>query len=61
VVGELAYRNDYIAVRGQAKLVEEMWQRNRCVATTPTAAIPLQTPAPPPPAKGPARSTGGLY
>jgi hypothetical protein len=61
VVGELAYRNDYIAVRGQAKLVEEMWQRNRCVATTPTAATPLQTPAAPPSARGPARSTGGLY
>jgi hypothetical protein len=60
VVGELAYRNDYIAVRGQAKLVEEMWQRNRCVAATPTAAMPLQVPAAPP-SKGAARSTSGLY
>ena len=60
VVGELAYRNDYISVRGQAKLVEEMWRRNRCVATTPAAATPLQVPAPPPQARG-AAATGGLY
>jgi hypothetical protein len=60
VVGELAYRNDYIAVRGQAKLVEEMWRRNKCVATTPAAATPLQVPAAPPQAKG-AAATSGLY
>ncbi len=36
VVAELAYRNDYIAVRGQSKLAEEAWQSNRCVATVPT-------------------------
>jgi hypothetical protein len=40
VVAELAYRNDYIAVRGQAKLAEEAWQRNKCVAT-PTPAQPV--------------------
>src|SRR5712672_4307421 len=33
VVSELAYRNDYISVRGQVKLAEEAWQRNKCVAT----------------------------
>ena len=38
VVAELAYRNDYIAVRGQAKLAEEAWQRNKCVATPAPAA-----------------------
>ena len=32
VVAELAYRNEYIAVRGQAKFADEAWQRNRCVA-----------------------------
>src|ERR1700730_6429025 len=26
VVGELAYRNDYISARAQAKLAEETWQ-----------------------------------
>ena len=31
VVAELAYRNEYIAVRGQAKFADEAWQRNRCV------------------------------
>ena len=30
VVAELAYRNDYISVRAQAKLAEEGWRRNKC-------------------------------
>jgi hypothetical protein len=38
VVAEVAYRNDYIAVRGQTKLAEEAWQRNKCHASAPTAA-----------------------
>lgn len=38
VVAELAYRNDYVAVRGQSQLAEQAWQRNKCV----------ETPAPPP-------------
>ena len=33
VVAELAYRNDYIAVRGQQRLAEEAWQRNKCRET----------------------------
>ena len=33
VVAELAYRNDYIAVRGQAKLADEAWRRNKCRET----------------------------
>jgi hypothetical protein len=46
VVAELAYRNDYIAVRGQAKLAEEAWQRNKCVATLekPAQAAAASTP-----------------
>jgi hypothetical protein len=60
VVGELAYRNDYIFARAQAKLAEETWQRDKCVATTPGAATPVAPPAATPaPAKG--RSTSGLY
>jgi hypothetical protein len=43
VVAELAYRNEYIAVRGQAKLAEEAWQRNKCHASTPSAAVPLNS------------------
>ncbi|MBC9875740.1 twin-arginine translocation pathway signal [Bradyrhizobium sp. INPA01-394B] len=38
VVSELAYRNDYVAVRGQAQLADEAWRRNRCRETPPNAA-----------------------
>jgi hypothetical protein len=38
VVAELAYRNEYIAVRGQSQFAEEAWHRNKCVASPPTAA-----------------------
>jgi hypothetical protein len=51
VVGELAYRNDYIAVRASAKLADETWRRNKCVATPPPAA-PAPPAAAPAPAKG---------
>jgi len=37
VVAELAYRNDYIALRGQSKLADEAWQKNRCVESKPEA------------------------
>ncbi|HEV2155534.1 twin-arginine translocation pathway signal [Bradyrhizobium sp.] len=47
VVAELAYRNDYIAVRGQAQLAEDAWRRNRCRETPPNAAPPASTPQPP--------------
>jgi hypothetical protein len=49
VVGELAYRNDYISVRANAKLVEQAWQKNKCVASAPVAPAPTAaapTPAP---------------
>src|SRR6478736_7112786 len=55
VVAELAYRNDYIAVRGQTRLVEEAWRRNKCQETRPdAAAAPGGPPAsmPPPGVKG---------
>ena len=63
VVGELAYRNDYISARAQAKLAEEMWQRNKCVAGSPAAATPAPAPArsPPPDGKGSARSGSAIY
>ncbi len=38
VVSELAYRNDYIAVRGQSKFAEEAWQKNRCHESPPEPA-----------------------
>src|ERR1700704_5686391 len=46
VVAELAYRNDYISVRGQARLADEVWRRNKCHDTPPAAAAPGLTPAP---------------
>ncbi|WP_298878252.1 twin-arginine translocation pathway signal [uncultured Bradyrhizobium sp.] len=44
VVSELAYRNDYVAVRGQAQLAEEAWRRNRCRETPPDATPASATP-----------------
>jgi hypothetical protein len=44
VVAELAYRNDYIAVRGQSKFADQAWQKNKCRETpqqiTPAAESP---------------------
>src|ERR1700716_2409894 len=60
VVAEMAYRNDYIAVRGQAKLADEAWQRNKCHDTPPASAPP----APSANAKGahpPGRSGSAVY
>ncbi|QUS40660.1 twin-arginine translocation pathway signal [Tardiphaga alba] len=45
VVGEVAYRNDYISARAQAKLAEEQWQKNRCIASAPPPAPPSAMPA----------------
>src|ERR1700761_1888961 len=47
IVGEVAYRNDYISARAKAKLVEEPWQRNKCHETPPPAASPAAPAAPP--------------
>lgn len=44
VVSELAYRNDYVAVRGSAQLAEDAWRRNRCRETPPNAAPATSTP-----------------
>jgi hypothetical protein len=38
VVAELAYRNDYIALRGQSHYVEEAWRKKRCRASPPSAS-----------------------
>jgi hypothetical protein len=67
VVAELAYRNDYIAVRGQARLAEEVWQRNKCQISTPAApavGAPAASSAPPANVRGaqpPTRSGGAVY
>ena len=52
VVGELAYRNDYISTRASAKLADETWQQNKCVASSPAVATPAPAPAPAQPAPG---------
>ena len=51
VVAEMVYRNELIAIRGQQKMAEEAWQRNKCVVTEPAAGAPA-TPPPAPAAKG---------
>jgi len=51
VVAELAYRNEYLAVRGQAQFAEDAWRRNRCQETPPTPPAA----APPPANAKPAR------
>jgi hypothetical protein len=65
VVAELAYRNDYIAYRGQAKFADEAWRRNKCVETPPGAPDAASA-TPAPPAKGksarsPSRSGSAVY
>lgn len=64
VVAEVAYRNDYVAVRGQSKLAEEAWHRNKCVATGATAVAPAVSSAPPENSRGehsPMRSGSAVY
>lgn len=50
VVGEVAYRNDYISTRASLKLANEAWERGKCVATSAPA------PATPPATKGKGRA-----
>jgi hypothetical protein len=59
VVAEVAYRNEYIATRGQAKLAEQAWQRNRCRETIPGAAMPVAPPSAP--AAPPSRAGRSVY
>jgi hypothetical protein len=46
VVSEVAYRNEYLAVRGQAKNAEEAWVVNKCRESPAKAAAPVP-PLPP--------------
>jgi len=57
VVSELAYRNDYIAVRGQAQLAEDAWRRNKCREAPPEATPPAAQASPAATAK-PASKSG---
>jgi hypothetical protein len=47
VVAEVAYRNDYIALRGQSHYAEEAWRKNRCRPSAPGAATASGTTASP--------------
>jgi hypothetical protein len=69
VVSELAYRNDYISVRGQARLAEEAWRKNKCRETPPATPAAAAAPAPTPNGKPapnlkpapPSRSSSAVY
>jgi hypothetical protein len=37
VVAEIAYRNEYVSVRGRTKLAEDAWSRNKCHDSPPSA------------------------
>ena len=59
IVAEVAYRNEYIATRGQSRLAEQAWQKNRCRETLPGEAMPVA----PPPARAapPSRAGRSVY
>jgi hypothetical protein len=46
VVSELAYRNDYVTVRGQSRLADEAWRKNNCHETPPATPVADASPAP---------------
>jgi hypothetical protein len=45
LVAEMAYRNDYIVLRGQSKLADEAWQKNRCQDSKPETKAAAPAPA----------------
>ena len=45
VVAELAYRNDYVAVRGQSQFADEAWRQNKCQDTPPPPVVNAKTSA----------------
>ena len=59
VVAELAYRNEYIAVRGQSKLAEEAWRKNRCHESKPEVKLEPPVVAPAPVVRGARTSKSG--
>lgn len=63
LMAELAYRNDYVAIRGQARFAEEAWQRNKCSLSSSSAAAPAASSAPPANVRGvpPVRSGSAVY
>jgi len=43
LVAEMAYRNDYLSVKGQAHFAEEAWRKNNCHETPPAPAAAVAT------------------
>src|SRR5215469_12113824 len=60
VVSELAYRNEYVALRGQTRFAEEAWRKNRCRESVPSAPAAATRPPPPLPAP-PSRAGSAVY
>ncbi|MGB8397854.1 twin-arginine translocation pathway signal [Bradyrhizobium sp.] len=67
VVSVLAYQNDYVTVRGQTRLAEQAWRRNKCQESkleSKQEAKPAVAAAPPAGIKGArpgSRPTGGVH
>ena len=67
VVAEVAYRNEYISIRGQSKFVEDAWQRSKCdsmpASATPAVVAPANPGTAQPSAKSaqPSRSGRAVY
>jgi len=59
VVGELAYRNEIIAVRGQSRFAEEAWQKNKCHETPAPAPAAPAKPSASAKAKSKSKSSSG--
>jgi len=59
VVAELAYRNEYISTRGQARLADEVWRRNKCKETKKEATPAADAKATPSASASPSAAKGG--
>ena len=62
-VAEIAYRNDYIAIRGQKKNADEAWALNKCHDSPPakTAETPPSAPAAATKSGRPPKSGNAVY
>lgn len=56
VVAEMAYRNEYVAVRGQQRFAEDAWRRGKCHDSPPEAATPAPGTPPARPKVSPSKS-----
>ncbi len=61
LVAEMAYRNEYVAVRGQQRFADEAWRRNKCHESAPAAAAPAPGAPPPRPKAPPSKSGSAVY